>query len=197
MQLLNQIADTTDNRILLYGVTWEQYETLVNLFIDQFPGLRMIYLEGTLEIMGTSSEHERLKTIIARLIEIFALEKQINLNGYGNTTFRKQAKERGLEADECYYLGEFSEFPDIALEIALTSGGVDKLKVYEGLGVSEVWFWKNNQFLIYHFTDGKYQQIERSQLLPDLDFYLLSQFIDYSNQTQAVIGYQKALREGQ
>ncbi len=196
MQLLNEINTlTNENRILLYGVTWEQYDTLVNLFIDQFPSLRMIYLEGALEIMGTSSEHERLKKITARLIEIFAVEKQIELNGYGNTTFRKQANERGLEPDECYYLGSFHQFPDIALEIALTSGGIDKLKVYQGLGVPEVWFWQNNKFLIYRLINDKYQQINRSQFLPELDFSLLSQFMNYASQTQAVIAYQKALRE--
>ena len=42
--------------------------------------------------------------------------------------------------DECYCLGELTEIPDIALEIAITSGGIDKLSVYQGLGVTEVWF---------------------------------------------------------
>ena len=76
-----------EEKITLYGVTWEQYDTLVSMFMDKFPGLRMTYLEGTLEIIDTSSEHERLKTIIARLLEMYAVEKRITLNGYGNTTF--------------------------------------------------------------------------------------------------------------
>ena len=41
----------------------------MTLFLDQFPALRMTYLEGSLELMTTSPEHERLKKIIARLIE--------------------------------------------------------------------------------------------------------------------------------
>ena len=194
MQILKQSElPKAEEKITLYGVTWKQYDTLVSLFMDQFPGLRMTFLEGTLEIMGTSPEHERLKTIIARLLEMYAVEKRITLNGYGNTTFRKEAAERGLEPDECYCLGELKEVPDIAIEIALTSGGVNKLSVYQGLGVTEVWFWQNNQFLIYRLKDDQYQQIERSEFLADLDFALLSQFIDYENQTEAVIAYRDAL----
>jgi hypothetical protein len=43
-----------------------------------------------------------------------------------------------LEPDEWYCLGELHEVPDIALEIVLTSGGIDRLKIYQGLGVKAV-----------------------------------------------------------
>jgi Uma2 family endonuclease len=195
MQLLNQTElSQPQEKLTLYGVTWEEYDTLVTLFMDRFPGLRMAFLEGTLEIMGTSSEHERLKKIIARLLEMYAVEKRVIFNGYGNTTFRKEAVKRGLEPDECYCLGELKEVPDIAIEIALTSGGIDKLSVYQGLGVIEVWFWQNNRFILYRLKQGEYQEIERSEFLPDLDFNLLSQFVSYDNQTEAVIAYRDALK---
>ena len=194
MQLLDRTElPKPEEKITLYGVTWEQYDTLVCMFMDCFPSLRMTYLEGTLEIMGTSSEHERLKTIIARLLEMYAVEKRLTLNGYGNTTFRKEAKQRGLEPDECYCLGELTDVPDIAIEIAITSGGIDKLAVYRGLGVIEVWFWQNNQFILYRLQEEAYQLIARSQFLPDLDLTLLSQFVNYDNQTEAVIAYRDAL----
>jgi Uma2 family endonuclease len=194
MQLLDRTElPKPEEKITLYGVTWEQYDTLVSMFMDKFPGLRMTYLEGTLEIMGTSSEHERLKKIIARLLEMYAVEKRITLNGYGNTTFRKEAKQRGLEPDECYCLGELREVPDIAIEIAITSGGIDKLSVYQGLGVTEVWFWQDNQFILYRLQKEAYKQIDRSEFLPDLDLVLLSQFVNYDNQTEAVIAYRDAL----
>lgn len=195
MQILEQAKlPKPEAKITLYGVTWKEYDTLVSLFMDRFPGLRMTFLEGTLEIMGTSSEHERLKTIIARLLEMYAVEKRITLNGYGNTTFRKEAHQRGLEPDECYCLGELKEVPDIAIEIALTSGGVDKLSVYQGLGVIEVWFWRNNQFILYRLQQGEYQKIDRSEFLSSLDFNLLSKFVSYDNQTEAVIAYRDALQ---
>lgn len=187
------LVPATEQRIILYDVTWEQYEQLSDMFVDKFP--RMTYLEGTLEIiMATSPEHERLKKIIARLIETFAVEKLINLNGYGNATFRREAVRRGAQADECYCLGTLAEIPDIAIEIALTSGGIDKLEVYRGLQVPEVWFWVNNQFSVYHLREEGYELISRSEFLPELDLSVLSQYVGYVNQTEAVIAYRNVLK---
>lgn len=182
--------------LILHGVTWQQYDALVGLFMDQFPALRMTYLEGTLELMTTSSEHERLKTILGRLIEAFAEELDLDLNGYGAATFRKQAADRGLEPDECYCFGELQDFPDIAVEVVITSGTIDKLRVYQGLGVQEVWFWQKGQFTVYSLLDSDrgYEARSTSRLLPQLDFALLCQFIDNPKQTQAVKAYRQALR---
>jgi Uma2 family endonuclease len=187
------LVPATEQRIILYDVTWEQYVQLSDMFVDKFP--RMTYLEGTLEIiMTTSPEHERLKKIIARLIETFAVERLINLNGYGNATFRREAVRRGAQADECYCLGTLAEIPDIAIEIALTSGGIDKLKVYRGLQVPEVWFWVNNQFSVYHLREAGYELISRSEFLPELDLSVLSQYVGYVNQTEAIIAYRTILQ---
>jgi len=189
------LQPTTDQRIIIYEVNWEQYIQLSNMFIDTLP--RMTYLEGTLEIiMTTSQEHERLKKIIARLLEAYAEEKEIILNGYGSTTFRNKAVKRGVEPDECYCLGELNEIPDIAIEIVITSGGIDKLEVYRGLGVKEVWFWENRQFKFYYLgTDNQYTQSSHSVLLQDLDPGLLASFVNETNQTQAVKKYRKALQQ--
>jgi hypothetical protein len=56
MQLLDRTElPKPEEKIALYGVTWEQYDTLVSMFVERFPGLRMTYLEGTLEIISTFS----------------------------------------------------------------------------------------------------------------------------------------------
>ena len=156
-----------EQRLLLEGITWQQYDALVALFMDQFPALRMTYLEGVLELISTSPEHERLKTIIGRLIEAFAEEADIDLNGYGSATFRKEAAARGLEPDECYTFGVLDQTPDIAVEIVLTSGGIDKLAVYQGLGVQEVWFLENRSFRIHSLIDQSlgYEELSSCQSL--------------------------------
>jgi Uma2 family endonuclease len=185
-----------EQRLTLAGVTWQQYDALVALFMNQFPALRMTYLEGTLELRTTSPEHERLKTILARLIEAFAEELDVDLNGYGSATFRKEAAARGLEPDECYCLGSLHDVPDIALEVVLTSGGIDKLQVYQGLGVQEVWFWQDGTLHLYGLqADGVgYELLSQSRLLPRLDATLLPQFVDMPSQTQAVKAYRQALQ---
>ncbi len=197
--LINVPAEqpAAEQRLRLEGITWQQYEAMVALFMNQFPALRMTYLEGVLELMSTSSEHERLKTMIARLIEAFAEEADIDLNGYGSTTFRSEAAARGLEPDECYTLGILNETPDIAIEVVITSGGLDKLAVYQGLGVQEVWFWENQRFSLYSLINptAGYNPIATSKLLPRLDLSLLTQFIEPSNQTQSVRAYRRALND--
>lgn len=195
-----ELPNTEGQRLILSEVTWEQYSTLVNIYIDEYPALRMAYLNGVLEIMTTSNKHERLKTIFARLLEMYFVERRINLNGYGQTTFRKEIVQRGLEPDECYCFGELREVPDIAIEIVLTSGGIDKLEVYRGLGIPEVWLWieKQQQWKLYRLrgelNETRSENILRSEFLPELDFDLLSQFRDATNQTEAVIAYRDALK---
>jgi Uma2 family endonuclease len=182
-----------EQRFIINGVSWEQYERLREL-LDQ-PGLRMTYLEGVLELMSPSRLHEQTKTIIARLLEAYALQRGIALNGYGSTTFRKRAKERGLEPDECYMVGaavdrdDNSTPPHIAIEVALTSGGIDKLAVYSGLEVGEVWFWDGRTFGLYGLQGSSYIARDRSRFLPELDLALLATFIDSLDQTAAVREY--------
>ena len=135
--------------------------------------------------------------MIARLIETYAVEKRLTLNGYGSTTFKKEARERGAEPDECYVLGPLQEVPDIAIEVVLSSGGVDKLSVYAGLGVPEVWFFENGSFDLFRLGIGAqagYERIARSTFLSELDLDLLGTFLDREDQTEAVIAYRDAIR---
>src|SRR5262245_56102458 len=98
---LEREAEDGDQIVVLSGVTWQQYETLLALFGDDHPGIRMAYLDGSLDIMSPSRKHEKDKKVSARLIELYAVLTDIDVTGLGSTTFRKRAKERGLEPDEC------------------------------------------------------------------------------------------------
>lgn len=185
--------DSDDQRVVIYGVPWQTYSAIREL-LDS-PGLRMSYIEGTLELMTPSPLHELRKTTIARLVEVFALERDVPLVGYGSTTFRREAKERGLEPDECYVLGgELRDVPDIALEVVIKSGGIAKLPIYAGLGVREVWFFQNDSFGLYRLEGEEYERIERSALIPALDFDLLVRFAIRDDQHEAVREYRDLLR---
>lgn len=136
VQLLEKPATEVpgEQQLTLYGITWEQYETLRET-LDDFAGLRMRYLEGTLEICMPSRQHEVIKKTAARLIELYCLETNIRLYACGSTTYRKKAKQRGLEPDESYCVGTDKEFPDLAIEVIVTSGSIALLDIYQGLGV--------------------------------------------------------------
>jgi Uma2 family endonuclease len=182
-----------DQRVIVHGVDFRTYSAVRDLL--EGPGVRLTYLRGALEIMSPSRRHEDLKTKIARLVELYALERDFPLYGYGSTTFRREATERGLEPDECYCVGkDMAEYPDIAIEVAITSGGIDKLAVYEGLNVREVWFWRGERFELYALGDDGFEPIPRSQKIPELDFAALARFVALPDQHQAVLEYRAFLR---
>ena len=66
--LIHPASNFEEQRVILPSVTWRQYESLLATLGD-YPGLRLIYLEGTLEIFMPSPQHEMIKKVIARLLE--------------------------------------------------------------------------------------------------------------------------------
>jgi Uma2 family endonuclease len=187
-----------ERRFVLHGVPWWTYVTLRDA-LDDRSGLKMTYLRGTLELMSPSTLHEDAKKIIARLVEVWAMERDVDLRGFGGATFRREAKERGLEPDECYKLGKLEDdgVPDIAIEVIVTNPLVDKMAVYAGLGVPEVWEWRptTSSIIVHRLVGETYQQRDRSEVLPDLDVAQLSQFVrPGENQTRLAKDYQAALR---
>lgn len=185
-----------EQRLVLEGVSWQQYELLLATLGDDFPNLRLSYLEGILEIMTTSPEHQELKKMIGMLMEAYFQETRTRFHAIGSATFRKALKLRGLEPDECYCLEQKKEFPDIAIEVVLSSGLVDKLDIYQGLGVTEVWQWQGGQFQIHRLRSTGYEIIARSELLPNLDLSLLVSFVRPAEQFDAVMAFRDRIRAG-
>ncbi|MES1205865.1 MAG: Uma2 family endonuclease [Pseudomonadota bacterium] len=188
-------APDADQLVVMHGVDWRTYSAIREL-IDS-PGIRLTYLHGALEIMSPSRRHEHEKTTIARMIEVFALERDFPLLGYGSTTFKQEARARGLEPDECYCIGhELGEAPDIALEVVVTSGGINKLAVYRGLSVKEVWIFRDGRFRLYSLDGEHYREIRTSQLVAGLDFAAIEEDVKIADQHAAVKAFRDRLRSG-
>jgi Uma2 family endonuclease len=185
-----------EQRMVIRGVSWKDY-VILRAALDT-PGLRMTYCEGVLELMSPSRTHELWKTTTARLIEVYAFLLRLPLVGYGSTTFRSEARERGVEPDECWRVGTLmrdGEIPDIVLEVIDTSPILDKLHVYDGLEIPEVWLWKDNAFELYgRQGQGGYARMDRSSFLPDLDFALLARFVIREDQDVALHEFADVVR---
>jgi Uma2 family endonuclease len=187
-------ADDPEERYLISGVSWDEYEALLERLGDS-PWYRVTYLEEMLEITAPSRRHESRKTYIGMYLEAYFQETRTRFYGLGSTTFRREIERRGTEPDESYCLGSEKEFPDIAIEVIETSGGIDKLEVYKGLEVPEVWFWQKNQFKIYRLRNGAYEQISRSEFLLNLDLDLLATYVPNPEPLDAVLEYRAKIRE--
>jgi Uma2 family endonuclease len=189
-------AEDPEQRQMISGVSWEQYEALLNQLGDS-PRYRVTYLDGLLELMSPNRRHERNKTIIGSLLEAYCQEKRIPYFPLGSTTFRKQEKRGGLEPDESYCIGTDKEFPDLAIEVVETSGSIDKLEVYRRLEVREVWFFKQNQFEIYHLHGETYERIAHSEVLPNLDLPVLASYAVATAPLEAALEFREKVRQMQ
>ena len=186
-------VDDPEERFIVSSVSWQEYEALLHQLGDS-PWYRITYLEGTLEIMSPSRRHERNKSIIDSLLETYFQVRRIPYFPFGSMTMGKYEKKGGTEPDESYCIGTDKEFPDLAIEVILTGGGVDKLVVYKKLGITEVWFWQNNQFSVYHLQAGEYKKILKSELLPDLNLSLLAEYIIKSDPLEAALEFREKIK---
>lgn len=182
-------------RVVLHGVSWAEYERRCALRGEgSVP--RITYLDGDMELMTPSRDHEQVKSHIGALVEAFAIDRGVELGAYGSWTLKAEVKQAGVEPDECYILGldqRKKKVPDLAIEVIWTSGSVRKLEAYRRLGVREVWFWKNGELTVHVMRGRRFVVAKRSRALPALDLTLLVKFLDRPTLTQAVRGYREAL----
>lgn len=184
-------ARAEDQRVPRHDVSWTDPELVSRIRGDR-ARVRVACLGGVLERMSPSVDHEGITRTIARLLEAYAGEQDLAFNGSGSWTLGNPRRARALEPDECYSLGPGRPTePDLAIEVARTSGGIDKLEVDRGLGVLDVWFWREGAIEVHALSGDRH---ERSALLPDLDLVELARHIDPEHQTQAVRRYREALR---
>lgn len=194
--------DDPEERRTISNVSWAQYEALLS-DLEDTSHYRVTYLDGVLEIVSPSRRHESGKTQIGTLLEIYFLETDTEYFPTGSTTLRKE-EQAGTEPDESYCIGADREFPDLAIEVVVTSGGINRLELYRRLGVREVWFWQNNQFSLYHLREEMpvqfaqtfgYEAINHSEVLPNLDMNLLVECVRNPNPLAAAKEFRQGVRD--
>jgi Uma2 family endonuclease len=186
-----------EQRMLLQNVGWKEYVVLRELLDG--PGLRMTYAEGALELMSPSPEHELWKKNAARFVELYAHVRRIDLRGYGSTTFKKEAKERGAEPDECYLIGKrLADYPEIVIEVIRTPPLIDKLPIYAAMKVGEVWIFRDGAFTVHvlDVASATYRVVSSSPLLPELDFTVLARFVTREDTGDALREFEATLTRG-
>jgi Uma2 family endonuclease len=175
-----------EDRLTLSGFSWEGYEALDAALGEDRSGPRLYFLDGTVEIMSTSQKHEELKKWIADLMAQFFIAKNIRAYPRGQATIKK-LKDAGAEPDESWTFGERKEVPDLVLEIALSSGGLPKLEIYQRFGVPEVWFWRKGQIEVWTLEATGYQGPHKvSRLLPGLPLAKVEEHAQMEDWMEAV-----------
>jgi len=183
----------SEDRLLISGLDWEAYEAVDTGRSDELRGSRLFYLDGVLEIMGTSSRHEELKKWLATLLEQYFIARRVPAYPRGQATI-KRMEQAGAEPDESWSFGERKETPDLVLEIALSSGGLPKLAVYERLAVPEVWLWREDRLEVWALgPDGYVGPLTASLLLPDLPVECLAECARLPDWMEAIERFREVL----
>jgi Uma2 family endonuclease len=181
----------TDQRLLLSDVDWSTYDRLLRDLEGRH--LRFNFDQGQLEIMTVSAEHERVKKLLARLLEVLTEVLNIPVLSLGNTTFRREDSARGLEPDECWYIAHEAQMreretidlaidppPDLVIEIEISRSVIDRIEIYAALGVPEVWRCDGRRLSVEVLSeDGQYAESDHSPTFPQIP---LSGIIDHLNQ---------------
>jgi Uma2 family endonuclease len=183
-----------DHVIQLDGATWDDYERLLAIRGDR-SAPRITYLEGLIEIMSPSFEHDYYKSVLGCLVETWCLEHGVRFMTVGSWTIKDRREDRGAEPDECYIFGtERKERPDLAIEVEWTHGGIDKLQVYRKLGVREVWYWRRGTIHVHLLDGDDYTLASASRALPAVDLEELASYVDRPTTFDAINDYREALR---
>lgn len=96
------IANKRADRVLLYNISWEQFENLLK-DLGEHRAARVAYDNGTLEIMTPLPEHEYYKEVISDLTKDIAQELERDYESFGSTTWKREIRMAGLEPDNCFY----------------------------------------------------------------------------------------------
>ncbi|NJL48004.1 MAG: Uma2 family endonuclease [Leptolyngbyaceae cyanobacterium SM2_5_2] len=187
MQLLDR---PSEQRFVQTGVSWASFKAIQSGFAG-FPGVRLFYYEGELEILSTSPDHEIVKGNIGYLLEDFMLNQGLEFVATGSFSQEREAIA-AVQADESYCFPAKKTIPDLAIEVVITSGGPDKLRRYAALGVREVWFWENQTIQVYCLEQDGYQLATQSQLVIGLNLQRLAQCAAIESRPQAVREFRQA-----
>lgn len=171
---------TTNRSLVLYSIDWRTYSRLILAFAEK-PGVRLTYDRGELEIMAPLLVHEDDGRFLARAVMIMTEELGLPFHPGGSVTLRRRRRQRGIEADECFWIANAPLMagrrrldlrtdppPDLALEIDVTNSSLDRMAIYASLVVPEVWRLEGDVLTFHHLTSGQYHTANESRSFPRL-----------------------------
>src|SRR3954453_9451311 len=175
--------------LVLMDISWDAYEDLLREIGDG--GVRVTYDNGAIEIMSPLPKHEKWIERIARLIDLLAYERNIAVECLGSTTFRKQARRKGLEPDKCFYVRHAAEAqlmeeafdptidppPDLAIEVDVTRRSIPREPIYAALGVPELWRFEKQRLVVRILQGDSYVDSDASLSFPFLPMKEFQRFV--------------------
>jgi Uma2 family endonuclease len=169
-----------EGRLVLHDVGWNEYEAMLDIVGDRH--IRVTYDRGTMEVAMPSQKHERVAQLIGLFVTRLAELLDKPYEPLGMTTWRKPDAEKGLEADQCYYIQnqavvrsrdvldlDVDPPPDLAIEVDISSSSLNRMEIYAGLRVPEVWRYDGRSVWFFELgPEGEYRESDESRSFPGL-----------------------------
>ncbi|MBX3440988.1 MAG: Uma2 family endonuclease [Planctomyces sp.] len=179
-----------EQHLVLDGVTFRQFVAVTDA-LGERSGLRTSFDGQRLEFMTLSRRHEQWKRLLGRMIEEITYRQGLPLQSGGQTTFRSESAESGLEPDECYWIQHADALrgvhdwdpslhppPDLAVEIDVSHSRVDRKDIYARLGVDELWLYDGRKLTAWKLLPTGYERISQSIAFPFLAVEDLRPFLE-------------------
>ncbi len=196
-----------EQRILLYGISWDTFERLLSDMGDRRKTL-FHYINETLEIMSPLSLHEGSSRFFDRLLTIFVDELDLDMRCVGSLLMKIPELKIGAEPDSCYYIKNELAIrakqnilmgrdppPDLVLEVDITNPSHRRLPIYALLSVPEVWIYDGDRLEFFALENqqqnGEYVSIETSLSFPLLPATIITEYM----QKRLILGESKTLKE--
>ena len=131
---------------------------------------------------------------IGHLIAEYCLHAGIRFWALGSRTLHL-FEQAGLEPDQQFSLHEKGDLPALAVEVAITSGGLNKLAVYQRFQIPEIWVWQGDELHVYRFdpATGRYATASSSTALPCIDLVSVARCARIEESSEAIREFRKSL----
>lgn len=178
-----------DQLTTIWDATWPLYQQIDTRV--EGTRTRASFLQGRLDLMTLSIDHERIKGNLAHLIAAHCLDEEIEFATQGAATLRIP-KDRAKEPDDSFVFGDLKKArPDMVLEVVLSSGAMDKLEFYAPFRIPEVSIWESSGLQVFLLDGGRYRKVKKSRLLPKFDAGLAGSLATCQSTSQAVREFRK------
>jgi len=125
------------------------------------------------------------------MVGLVALTFRLRVTHGGSSTLKRLTKKKGLEADQCYWVGNEPAVrtkkrinlrvdppPDLVVEIDVMHSVVNREKIYAALGVPEMWLLSRDATLAgFALERGEWKPAEHSLCFPFLRVADLNPFV--------------------
>jgi Uma2 family endonuclease len=190
---------TAEQRFVIGSISWDAYVTISDT-LDELIGVRMIYNDGRLILMGKARRHEWLSHCLGHLVMGIASLLGIPCEPAGEAAYRSRERKAGLEGDRTFHLrvnaermrgGRNYDFtadppPDLAIEVKVSHPPDDAIEAWGRVGVPEVWRFDAASFTCSFWKlrdDESYEPTDRSVALPMLSPNDVAELIELAQAT--------------